>query len=411
MAKKKKNIGMHLLDFLSSYLLCIICLVTLGLLVWFSTLEMKYIGLSGALDKYYSSDLAKFFVFPTINGGKDLPVPLPGAYWVCIVLFFNMIIGGLIRLRKSWRNIGAVISHFGIVGLLAVGFVDHHKSIHSKMETFQGNTYDYTTKFDYTSIEVSEFTAEGEKKKPYVIKHDMIVDLEDKMRRFTFDELPFDLEVRHFHEHAVVRDVANHVQSTGFGEVVDGFFLQPAKFDPSQDYYNYGCYVQVKPKNGEPSRQIILCRSIDFPQTFSVDGKLYGLEMPNEIWPMPYSVELINSVGEYYPGTRRPSKFQSTIAWKGKEDNLEKLQTIKMNQPMRYEGFTLYQANWNEPINGLEFSGFEVVTNPVHEGPEICMWISAFGLLIHFAMKLIKYLEKESRKQYMAKRVNQKGEA
>ena len=87
------------------------------------------------------------------------------------------------------------------------------------------------------------------------------------------------------------------------------------------------------------------------------------------------------------------------------------MQVPDLNKPMRYEGFTLYQANWNEPINGLEFSGFEVVTNPVHEGPEICMWISAFGLLIHFAMKLIKYLEKESRKQYMAKRGNQKGEA
>jgi len=322
---KKKNIGVLILDFWSSYLLCIICLVNLGLLVWFSTLEMKYIGLSGALDKYYSSDLSKFFVFPTINGQKDLPLPLPGAYWVCMVLFFNMIIGGLIRLRKSWRNIGAVISHFGIVGLLAVGFVDHHESIHSKMETFQGNTYDYTTKFDYTSIEVSEFTAEGDKKRPYVIKHDMIADLEDDMRRFKFKDLPFDLEVRHFNESSVVRDVANNVKSVDSGQTVDGFFLTPAKFDPKSDFYNYGCYVTVKPKNGEPSRQVILNRSIDFPQTFTVDGKLYGLEMPNEIWPMPYSVELINSIGEYYPGTRRPSKFQSTIAWKGKGDDQEKL--------------------------------------------------------------------------------------
>ncbi len=408
MAKKNKNVGMLILDFFSSYLLCIACLVILGLLVWFSTLEMKFIGLSGALDKYYSSDLDKFFVLPTINGDKVLPLPLPGAYWVCAVLFLNMLVGGLIRIRKSWRNIGAVISHFGIAGLLVVGFVDHHESIHSKMETFQGNTYDYTTKFDFTSIEVSEFTAEGDKKKPYVIKHDMIVDLEDGMRRFKFQDLPFDLEVRNFREHAVVRDVANYVKSQESGESVDGFFLQPAKFDASQDYYNYGCYVQVKPKNGEPPRQIILCRSMGFPQTFSVDGKLYGVEMPNEIWPMPFSVELINSVGEHYPGTNRPSKFQSTIAWTGKDDDsVEKLKTIKMNEPMRYEGFTLYQANWSEPINGLEFSGFEVVNNPADQWPKACMWISAAGLLIHFALRLFKYLVRETKKQ----NANQEGEA
>ena len=407
MAKKNKNIGMLILDFVSGYLLCIICLVILGLLVWFSTLEMQHIGLSGALEKYYSSDLRKLFVFPTINGDKSLPIPLPGAYWVCMVLFFNMVIGGLIRIRKSWRSVGVVISHFGIVLLLAVGFVDHHESIHSKMETYQGNVYDYATKFDYTSIEVSEFTEEGDNKKPYVIKHDMIVDLEDKMRRFKFQELPFDLEVRHFEEHAVLRDVASHAKSDKSGETVDGFFLEKAKFDPSQDYYNYGCYVLVKPKNGEPSRKIILSRSVGFPQTFTVDGRLFGLEMPNEIWPMPFRVELINSVGEYYPGTRRPSKFQSTIAWTEEDNNQEKLQTIKMNQPMRYGGFTLYQANWSEPINGLEFSGFEVVNNPADQWPKICMWISACGLVIHFGIKLVMYLMRENRKQQK----QQKGEA
>jgi len=44
-----------------------------------------------------------------------------------------------------------------------------------------------------------------------------------------------------------------------------------------------------------------------------------------------------------------------------------------------------------------------VVNNPVDQWPKGCMWVSAIGLLIHFAMKLIKYLEKESRKQYTAK--------
>ena len=397
MAKKKKNIAQSLLDFFSSYLLCVICLVLLGLLVWFSTLEMQDIGLSAALDKYYSSN--KFWVKPEINGGKSVLIWLPGAYWVCCVLFVNMMLGGILRLRKGWRNIGVVLSHMGIVSLLVVGFVDHHESIHGKMEVFQGERYDFATKFDYSSIEVSEFTAEGEKMKPYVIKHDMIADLDDKMRRFTFKELPFDLEVRHFQENVVVMDASKQARGKDSGEIVDGFFLHPAKLNTKTDYYNYGCYVLVKPKNGEPSRKLLLCRSIGFPQTFSVDGKLYGVEMPNEIWRMPFSVDLINSVGEYYPGTQRPSKFQSTIAWTGEDEEQEKIQTIKMNHPMRYKGFTLYQANWNEPINGLEFSGFEIVTNPADQWPKVCMWISAIGLLVHFAFKLSKYLERETRKE------------
>ena len=397
MAKKQKNIGEKLLDFFSSYLLCVICLVLLGLLVWFSTLEMQDIGLSKALDKYYSHK--SVFVIPEINGGKSIHIPLPGAYWVCFVLFFNMVLGGILRLRKGWRNIGAVVSHLAIASLLVVGFVDHHNSIHAKMEAFQGAKYDYATKFDYTSIEVSEFTAEGEKLKPYVIKHNMITDLNDKMRKFTFEELPFDLEVRHFKENVAVLSAADSVRGEESGEIIDGFFLHPMKRDPKLDYYNYGCYVTIKPKNGEPNRTVLLSRSIGFPQTFSLDGKLFGIEMPNEIWKMPFSVDLINSVGEYYPGTQKASKFQSTIAWTGEDDGQEKIQTIKMNEPMRYKGFTLYQASWNEPVNGLEYSGFEIVTNPADQWPKYCLYISALGLCFHFAMKLIQYLERETRKE------------
>ncbi len=395
--KKQKSIGRILLDFFSSYLLCVICLVQLGLLVWFSTLEMQDEGLSKTLDKYYSHK--EFFVIPAINGGKTTYIPLLSAYWVCCVLFVNMVLGGLIRIRKGWRNAGVVLSHFGIVSLLVVGFVDHHYSIHGKMQTFQGARYDYATKFDYSSIEVSEFTVEGEKQKPYVIKHDMIADLKDKMRKFTFKELPFDLEVRHFTENSGVASVADAAQNDQSGEIIDGFFLQPKKLKPKEDYFNYGCYVTVKPKNGEASRTILLSRQIGFPQTFSVDGKLFGIEMPNEIWKTPFSVDLINSVGEYYPGTGKASNFQSTIAWTGEDEDKEKIETIKMNHPMRYKGFTLYQASWGLPENGLEHSGFEIVTNPADQWPKICLYVSALGLCFHFALKLAQYLGRESRKE------------
>ncbi len=395
MAKKKKHMGLRVLDFFSGYLLAVTCLVLLGLLVWFSTLEMQDVGLSKTLERYYSHKT--IFVVPEINGGKSVYIPLPGAYWVCCVLFINMVLGGIIRIRKNVRNVGAVISHFAIAALLVVGQVDHHQSIRGKMESYQGEKYDYATKFEFTSIEVSEFDEEGKKKSPYVIKHDMIKDLNDKVRKFTFKDLPFDLEVRHFREHVVVRNGANYARGKDSGELVDGFFLQPAEFDVKMDYYNYGCYVMVRPNDGSPGRKILLSRSIGFPQTFSVGGKLYGIEMPNEIWNMPFSVDLINSVGEYYPGTKKASKFQSTIAWTGDEGEEEKIETIKMNQPMRYKGFTLYQASWNEPINGLEYSGFEIVTNPADRWPEYCLWVSAFGLFLHFALKLISYLDRETR--------------
>ena len=73
-----------------------------------------------------------------------------------------------------------------------------------------------------------------------------------------------------------------------------------------------------------------------------------------------------------------------------------------MNEPLRHKGYTLYQANWTPPTNGIEYSGFVIVTNPADQWPLYCLIISSIGLLIHFIMKFVNYLNKESRKAQKA---------
>jgi len=74
-----------------------------------------------------------------------------------------------------------------------------------------------------------------------------------------------------------------------------------------------------------------------------------------------------------------------------------------MNLPLRYKGYTLYQASWTPPTNGIEYSGFVIVTNPADQWPVICLWISFAGLAFHFVMKLAEYLRREQRKSAKAK--------
>ena len=117
---------------------------------------------------------------------------------------------------------------------------------------------------------------------------------------------------------------------------------------------------------------------------------------------MPYEVKLVNSYGEFYPGTQRPSHYSSDIIWKDSK-GIEKMSSIKMNEPLRHKGFTLYQASWTPPTNGIEYSGFVIVTNPADLWPKICLWISFAGLAFHFIMKLAQYLGKEQRKSAKSK--------
>lgn len=391
--KKAEPIHIKIFNFLSSFLLGIICLVLLGLTVWLSTLEMESMGLYATTQKYFSAQSSPI-VIPQIDG-ITIPLPLPGAYWICAVLFVNMVLGGLVKIRKNPKNVGVMMAHFGIIAILAVGAVDHHKSIHSEMSLYEGGMYDFTQKYDKPSIEVSSYNAAGEKQKPFVIKEQYLRDLEgSKTRTFTFKDLPFDLEVSHFLPKSNLYK-KGAPRTTDDGPVVQGYFLKVE--DPKDEQAGHGCVATIRPKNGDPSYTVNLSQSIGNPQTFAVEGVLYGLEMPNEIWNMPFEIRLTDSIGEYYPGTRRPKHFQSDFDWSS-DGTLEKRASISMNKPLRYEGFTIYQAKYAEPINGMKNSGLAIVTNPVDGWPEKCLYLAGLGLIMHFGVMLVLFLKREFEK-------------
>ncbi len=393
---RSKSLLVKIFNIVSSMGVGVVCLVLLGLLVWFSTLEQAEVGLKKTLDNYYSYEA--LIVTPTL-GGKMAFLPLPGAYWVCVVLFINMFLGGILRIRKGFKQIFIIVAHTGIIMLLVVGMVDHHKSIHGLMHTTQTGSYDYAFKQDATSVEVFAYSS-GEQKKqaPYVIKHEMLWDIDNQsMRIFKIKGFPFDLEVRNFMQNANVLETSKNRHNEYHLPEVDGFFLVKAPIDPSLDVYNYGCYITVAPHNGGPKQTLMLSRMIGTPQTFTVDGTLYGVEMPNEIWKMPFDIKLIDSVGEYYPKTSRPKYFSSDISWED-EDGINNMRKIEMNEPLRHKGYTLYQAQWRPPVNGVKHSTFEVVTNPAEKWPKRCLYISGAGLISHFGLMFIMFLSREVNK-------------
>jgi hypothetical protein len=78
-----------------------------------------------------------------------------------------------------------------------------------------------------------------------------------------------------------------------------------------------------------------------------------------------------------------------------------------MNAPMRYRGEAFFQANMSTERNGDMVTGLQVVRNelilPVIGGvafwklPYYSCGVVAFGMLIHFGIKLIGFLELQMR--------------
>ena len=372
------------------------CLVLLLILTWLSTLEQPAKGLYEVQKRYY--DAEAWYVIPDLEwlpkiNGKPLSIPLPGAYLVSAVLFVNLFLGGIIRIRKSWRNIGVVISHFSMISLLLAGFVSHHYSKEGIMAVFEDETSDYAQSYTEFTIEVCEIV-DGKKTAPYVVQAKDLKVLESaESRVFEFPDLAMDIKVSGW-----MRSCARvNVDEADAGKVpgVDGFALRMMEINPVEELNMAGCFVDIQSKGeNTQSTRLILHGADPNALTATVNGKIYGFKLIREIWPMPFQVRLDKSVGEYYPGTRKPSSFQSDITRiaGGSEQGYR----IRMNEPMRYEGYTLYQARW-EDRGDRAMSGFAIVKNPSDQWPKYSLYISILGLTIHFGMKLGGFMVKSSK--------------
>src|SRR5689334_20633631 len=118
----------------SSFGLACVVLIFLLILVLLGTLEQTRIGLYLAQKKYFES-LVAFYPLP----GK-LALPLPGGYLLMTVLGINLLIGGIIRLKRRRVLIGMYIVHGGILFMLLGAFITHQFALEGNMALNPGQT-------------------------------------------------------------------------------------------------------------------------------------------------------------------------------------------------------------------------------------------------------------------------------
>lgn len=264
------------------------------------------------------------------------------------------------------------------------------------MFVLQGQKSNYAQSYTDYTIEVAEIV-NGEKSKPYVVPAEPLKALDpERELKVSLPDLPFDLVVSNWLRNSEMGRSSDKSDP----QVVDGVVLAWKKLSTTEEENAAGCLVDVvSKKSGKVVQRLLLYGPNIDMITASVDGKVYGFDLVREIWPMPFRVQLDESVGEYYPGTRKPSFFQSKITRIA--DDGQKKFTIRMNEPMRYGGYTLYQARWSGETE-VPQSGFAIVKNPSDQWPKWSLYASILGLTIHFVMKLFGFIGRKERKQVTA---------
>ncbi len=393
--KPSRSIAGRIFDVLSGFGLATILLILLGLLTWFATLEQVEHGLYPTLNKYF--DWKSVFLLPEIKG-KVVPLPLPGGYWTGVMLLINLTLGGIIRIRKGWKHAGNLIAHFGIIFMLVAGGVAHHFSERGNMAVGEGEQSNTAEDYFEYVVEVAEIK-DGSAGAIHIIRGEHLTDLAaGKNRLFKLPEMPFDLEIGGYLKNAVPVAITERAPDKG-QLVADNYYLMERPAEINAEANTAACYARVVGRDGVKSAPFILAGASFHPFTVKQGERIFTVDMRKRLWPMPFNVKLDEFTAEFHPGTMKPSKFVSKIT--RVENGGEAKVTIQMNEPMRYEGLTFFQASYGPPGAGpgqKMYSVFEVVKNPADKWPEYSLYVVTFGMLVTFLTKLGGYLAASSRK-------------
>ena len=389
MSKKSKSSASKIFAFIGGFHVAIVCMVLLLLLTFFGTYEqLEPGGLYWMLKKYFS--LEAFIVRPTFLG-KDVPFILPGGYWVCAVFTLNLIVGGVLRIRKGWKHAPVLVSHFSMVMLMIGGAVTHHQSRESYMRLYHGDTGDSAYSLTELSIEIAELK-DGVKQDPTVIGSEIISGIRGEIndsREILLPNFPFDVEVSRFHINANIYPVQGRPPEGA--DVVDGYFAAAAVPTDFEEKNLASCLLKVKNRETGEAQTLLLYKGVQHDVTMTVDGKVYGFKLGGEIWPLPFKVRLDETRGEKHPGTGVAMIYESDVTVLDENGEAQRQFKIEMNKPLRYKGYTLYQTSWDDTGERM-LSAFTVKTNPSDQWPKIAIYVCGIALFVHFILKLFGFV-------------------
>jgi hypothetical protein len=315
------------------------------------------------------------------------------------VLLLNLTLGGVIRIRKGWRHAGNLVSHFGIIFMLVGAGVSHHFSERGNMAVGEGESSNAAEDYFEYVVEVAEIK-DSKASSIHVIRGEHIDDLKPgKIRLFRFPELPFDLEIGGYLINAAPVSISERAPDQG-QLVADGYYLMDKPGEVNAEVNTAACFARIVRRDGSKSEPFILAGASFHPFSVRHDDRIFTVDMRKRLWPMPFTVQLDEFTAAFHPGTMMPSKFVSKIT--RVENGGEAKVTIQMNEPMRYEGLTFFQASYGPPGAGpgqRMYSVFEIVRNPADKWPEYSLYVVTLGMLITFLIKLVTFIAANSRKK------------
>lgn len=301
------------------------------------------------------------------------PIPLPGGYPTLGLLTICLAIKFLFY--SPWRvdRIGTLIAHLGVLLLLGGGMVTAMTQSEGFLAFREGQTSMVVSDYHNRILKIEK---DGD-----VIGTIPFDDLNAGERILSVD-LPFSVSPISTCRNCRPVPVKNPENRQGLAR---DMALSPAESNKEAETNLAGVTLQITGLDNEQDGIYVSMEEIPHGASVMAGETTYKFSMGREERALPFSIELVDFRRELHPGTATASGFESDVIVH--DNGIDWPANIRMNEPLRYKGYTFYQASFLEKPDGT-YSVLSVVRNQGRAFPYIASALIFAGLLIHIIMRL-----------------------
>jgi hypothetical protein len=379
------------IDFFVSLKLTIALLALSIILVFWATLAQVRLGVWGVQEEFFRT----FFVLGRLPG-TDIPVPIfPGGYFLGGLLLINLLAAHTQRFRFTWRKSGIFLTHAGLILLLIGELLAGLLQQDFQMRLDEGQTKDYSESFRSNELVIVDASNP---------EWDDVVAVPEKLlarqKELQHPRLPFRVVPMAYYPNAnlTMKDPAKPAGTTAapalasrdIGERVDVTPLPITYRDNERNLPS--AFVELIGPEGSLGTWLVSTMMVQ-PQSFDYAGKTWRLQMRFTREHKPFALTLLDFSHDRYAGTEIPKNFSSRVRIQAEDGSEDREVLIYMNNPMRYQGLTFYQAGFD---NNDRTTVFQVVRNPSWALPYVACTLMTLGLLIQFSIHLVGFVRRRS---------------
>ncbi len=375
----------RLIKFFASLRLTVVCLGFGMVLIFTGTLAQVHLGLYKAQNEFFRS----FFVYwqPEHFAWK-IPV-LPGGYLVGGILLLNLVAAHCERFSFSRKKAGIWMIHVGLIMLLVGQLLTDMLAVESQLHLRVGDSRNYSESDREFELAITDVTDKDADKVVAIPEHLLL-----KQGTISHPQLPFTLKVAKFYANSAV---TNHAAagyeasgaSGGLGATGVWYKSMPRETVMNLRDLPSGLVEIVTPAGSAGTYMV--SAFFGEPQKITVGSRTYTLMLRMERFYKPYSLRLLEFKHDVYKGTDVPKNFSSRIVLDRPATGEHRDVLIYMNNPLRYDGETYYQASFDEDDGGTIL---QVVHNPSWVTPYLACLLVGAGLITQFLSHLVPFLQR-----------------